>query len=208
MKPYFTPFPTIFYDSFINTEEIKLVTDIFKRSKATTESIADRVVWYDYVVLDGETPESIAYNYYDSVNYHWVILLTNQIQDPQWDWPMSGKVFDKYISKKYGSIVYAKDTTSHYETIEIIAEQNINNDSGNLYKAGDVVLKAGQIVDSTFSYTASGIQTWIGDAARKLISIYDKEEADNEAKRSIVLLKPEFLAFFVEEFESLTVKKR
>ena len=95
MKPYFSPFPTIFYDSFVNKEEIKFVTDIFKRSKATTAALSDRVVWYDYIISDGETPEILSYNYYNSVNYHWVILLTNQIQDPQWDWPMSTRVLLK-----------------------------------------------------------------------------------------------------------------
>ena len=95
----------MFYDSFINKQELKFVTDIFKRSKATTAALSDRVVWYDYIISDGETPEILSYNYYNSVNYHWVILLTNQIQDPQWDWPMSTRVFNKYISKKYGSCI-------------------------------------------------------------------------------------------------------
>ena len=56
MKPYFSPFPTMFYDSFINKQELKFVTDIFKRSKATTAALSDRVVWYDYIISDGETP--------------------------------------------------------------------------------------------------------------------------------------------------------
>ena len=59
MKPYFSPFPTIFYDSFVNKEEIKFVTDIFRRSKTTTEALSDRVIWYEYVISDGETPEAV-----------------------------------------------------------------------------------------------------------------------------------------------------
>ena len=99
MKPYFRPFPTMFYDSFVDTDEIKLVTDIFRRAKATAESMSDKVIWYDYIISDGESPEILSYNYYNSVNYHWVIILANQIQDPRWDWPLSTRVFDKYIIK-------------------------------------------------------------------------------------------------------------
>jgi len=208
MKPYFSPFPTMFYDSFINKQELKFVTDIFKRSKATTAALSDRVVWYDYIISDGETPEILSYNYYNSVNYHWVILLTNQIQDPQWDWPMSTRVFNKYISKKYGSVEAAYQLTSHYETVEIIADQDESNASGSLYTIGDVILRGGDVVEQTFEYKIEGVRTWTDSDAREKITAHAKEEADNEARRKIVLLKPEYLSFFVEEFNSLIVKKR
>ena len=98
--------------------------------------------------------------------------------------------------------------TSHYETVEIIADQDESNASGSLYTIGDVILRGGDVVEQTFEYKIEGVRTWTDSDAREKITAHAKEEADNEARRKIVLLKPEYLSFFVEEFNSLIVKKR
>ena len=41
-----------------------------------------------YYVKDGETPESISYDFYDTVEFYWTILLVNEIIDPYHDWAL------------------------------------------------------------------------------------------------------------------------
>jgi hypothetical protein len=207
MQTYFNTFSTINYDSFIVNNETKVVTDIFKRVRASGVALADKSHWYTYVVPDGESPETVAYKYYGSAQYHWVLLLINKVHDPQWDWHLSAKAFDRYISKKYGSVENAKIEHSHYETIEIIADEPIGT-GGSVASINDIILPGGQIVgDDTFVDGYSlGSKTWTEHQLRKQIFAYDKEEADNEAKRSIILLKKEVLGKFVEEFKNLVIE--
>ena len=77
---YFEQFPKLVYDIKGN-EEYKLVPDIFRRIKLKSK-VSDNLMLYDkYDIADGETPESVAFNVYGDAQLHWVILLTNNIQN-------------------------------------------------------------------------------------------------------------------------------
>jgi len=191
MQTYFNTFSTINYDSFIVNNE--------------TIALADKTLWYTYVVPDGESPETVAYKYYGSAQYHWVLLLINKVRDPQWDWHLSAKAFDRYVSKKYGSVENAKIEHSHYETKEIITDEPIGT-GGSVASIGDIILPGGQIVGEEFDGYKLGNKTWTTIQTRKQIFAYDKEEADNEVKRSVILLKKEVLGKFVEEFKNLVIE--
>jgi len=76
---FFTFFPKLTYDLEGNNNE-KLVTDLFNRLKVR-EKIKNELSFYStYDVIDGDTPESLAYKIYDSAQFHWVILLINNIR--------------------------------------------------------------------------------------------------------------------------------
>lgn len=194
--------PTLPYDTFDGSGQYKVVTDIFKRVRATIEARQDKTIYYNYTVTDRETPETIAYKYYGYARYHWVVLLMNEIRSPQWCWPLEASSFEKYISEKYGSVETALTTHSHYETKEIVAPLTAHG-----YTKGDVILRAGLPANANFSYSYAG-----GDfgtsSSYKEVFMYGKEEAENESKRNIVLLRRNLLPNFVDEFEKLIVKRR
>jgi hypothetical protein len=210
---YFKYFPTVPYDTFDGSGQYRVVTDIFKRVRATLGARNDKTIYYNYYVRDKERPEHLAYKYYGDVRYHWVILLMNEIRDPQWCWPLDMNTFDKYIIEKYGSAEVARAQHSHYETKEILAPATDDN-----YTVGDVVLPAGQIIHNgdtfTYSYTSmvNGVptttRTWGILDTNKAVFAYDKELQDNEDKRKIIFLRRNLLPEFVSEFEGLVVKKR
>jgi len=60
--------------------------------------------FYPYTVKEGETLTEVSFNYYGSVDYVWVIALSNNIIDPVYDWPLSLQDFENFIIQKYGSI--------------------------------------------------------------------------------------------------------
>jgi hypothetical protein len=199
---YFKHLPTLPYDAFDDSGQKKVVTDIFKRVRATLQARTDKTIYYKYTVKDQETPEILAYKYYDSVQLHWLILFMNQIRDPQWDWPLNMRVFEKYIITKYESSEIAKQTTSHYETRELKAIVN-----GYEYNINDVVLEPGHIVESDYFYSYKG-KTWSVPETIKEVNMYDHELALNEAKRNIVLLRRNLAYEFVDEFDRLITKRR
>jgi hypothetical protein len=199
---YFDYFSTVPYEAFDGSGEYKVVTNIFKRVRATLESRTDKTIYYNYAVTDTETPEIVSYKYYGAAHYHWVILLMNSIRDPQWCWPLDQTSFEKYIVNKYGSFETAVTTHSHYETKEIRARV-----SGYGYSVGDVVLKAGMAANANFTYSYAGDDFGVGDTL-KSVTMYAKEDAENEAKRNIILLRRNLLGEFIEEFDNLVVTRR
>ena len=85
-------------------------------------------------VTDADRPDVISQKVYGTSDYDWVILMSNNVINPYFDWPMSQPVLDDYINQKYA----AQYEVKHYETREV---KN---------SAGATVLPEGQIVDESF----------------------------------------------------------
>jgi hypothetical protein len=58
-----------------------------------------------YMISDGDTPESLATALYDDSKLSWVILLANGITNVYENWPLSTEAFNEMIEKKYGSTI-------------------------------------------------------------------------------------------------------
>lgn len=74
------------------------------------------VIYYPYTIAEGERPDTIAYNYYGDERYAWLVLITNSIVDPYYEWPLSTKEFSDFITNKYGSIANAQEQVAFYRT--------------------------------------------------------------------------------------------
>jgi hypothetical protein len=166
MIDYFTKFPLIGYDILGNGEK-RFAIDILQRIKIRDSLKSSWLIFYEYDVKDGETPEMIAHKLYGSARYHWIVLLTNDIVDPYYDWPMSYENLILTIRKKYGTstkdgLEVAYQTVHHYEDL------------------------FGVVIDfDTFMS--------LPDAERKRVTLYDWENTTNEAKRRIRLLDASFV---------------
>lgn len=94
MPKYFVKFPKAFYN---NT----LLTDIGTRIKISDKYINNLELYYEYTYQDTDTPEIIADKYYGDPELHWLILITNSILDPNFDFTVPYNVFSQYIESKY-----------------------------------------------------------------------------------------------------------
>lgn len=117
-------FPNITYDAKGNGKET-FMKDIFRRVKVKGDAKAKFVEFDYYNVQDGETPEMIAYKYYDDAELHWTILVVNDIVDYYTDWPMSVQRFEEFVKEKYDN----PGAIHHYE---------INQTSGDTTETIDV----------------------------------------------------------------------
>ena len=107
---YFKYFNKGYYD-IAGDGNKKLVTDLMTRVKVRSK-IRDEASLYDsYDVPSGERPETTAFKHFGSANLHWVILLTNDITDAYYDWPLSDQDFETYVKNKYSN----PSATHHYE---------------------------------------------------------------------------------------------
>lgn len=101
---YFQKFPDILYQFDIGTTTVlKPVTDITENVRFRKQVLENVLLYDEYDIKEGETPEIIAAKYYGSANYHWVIMLCNQMYDWRSDFPMGYHAIEQYILDKYGS---------------------------------------------------------------------------------------------------------
>ena len=118
MANYFRSIPSTSYDIWgTEPKNYQSVTNIMKRVKFKPEVLEDISEYYPYYVRDGERPDIISYNQYETVSFAYLIILINDIQDPLFDWPLSTQQFEQFITNKYGSLDSAMTTTKYYYQI-------------------------------------------------------------------------------------------
>lgn len=92
---------------------------------------SSRLVNFDiYDVRDGETPEMIAHRYYEESEYHWIILLANDIQDYYNEWPMAVPQLEKFIVSKYDDVDGIHHYTIKQESGDTTVDIEIPNNTG------------------------------------------------------------------------------
>ena len=173
---YFSQFPTIFYDAVGNGDE-KIVTHLLKRVAVHSKAIETSSLFDTHEVRSGETPEMIAHKLYGDAEYHWVVLLMNNITDRYHQWPMNNRQFFAHLADTYDNV----DATHHYEIYQ---------------SSGDTTVK--------INIGLTNIDTdgnTISDAT--LVTNREYEEAKQDEIRKIRLLDPAYLEQFVEEFGRL-----
>ena len=117
---YFENFPIIEYQG-------SRVRDITRRS-AFIKAIANNpFIYYPYTVKEGERAEDVARWYYGSVDYIWVVYMSNNIIDPYYEWPMDPQTFKDYLVKKYSEL----SGEVGEDVIDLI--QDTDNDDNILY---------------------------------------------------------------------------
>lgn len=94
MTKYFENFPIIEYQG-------RKVRDITRRNTFIKGLSNNPYVFLPYTVKEGERAEDIAQFYYGSIDYVWLVYLSNNIIDPYHQWPMSEKTFNDYLVEKY-----------------------------------------------------------------------------------------------------------
>jgi hypothetical protein len=207
MSKYFNYFPKTLYTS--DAENGVVVTNIISRFAFEKSYRDNSAVYYEYDIQDSDTPEIIADKMYGNSERHWIVLMMNEIVDPQFDWPLDQRTIISYINDKYSAnasvgqtgISWAQQNTQSYYKIETRTtnstntsiEKRIQIDSSaytNLNASiTNVTLKDGNAITITVT--------------KETQSYYDYEINLNESKRKIKLIKPEFVNRLEEELISV-----
>ena len=112
---YFSKFTTILYDIDNTGKNVRLVTDIMHRAAFLQLVLNNSLIFYEYTVKDGETPEIIASKLYGSPDYYWVVCYANNIFSIWDDWPLSYDQMQAFLTSKYGSVQVAQTIIDHYQ---------------------------------------------------------------------------------------------
>ena len=160
-----------------NDGNFKLLPDILRRVKQRNAIKSGQFIFDTYDVKNGEKPEDIAYKWFGDAQLHWVILMTNNVTDRYYQWPMNDAQFEEFIADKYSN----PDAVHHYE---------VTKDSGRTTGQGPNDYSHKVEVNSDTDNATS-------------ISNREYEERVQDKNRSIRLLNQRFLSDFLEEFDKL-----
>ena len=175
---YFERFPLMAYDIAANGN-YKLLPNILKRVKLRTGLASGSFLFDNYDVVTGENPEDVAFKLYGDPELHWVILMTNNITDRYYQWPLTQPQFQEHLADKYG--VGSEDAVHHYENTQA---------SGKTSSSGP----------NDFSHK---VEVNSDDGDPDIITNRQYEQRKQDEYRQIRLLSKKYLKVFVNEFESL-----
>lgn len=194
---YFNSLPKIRYVDQNNVTTV--YTNLMARASVIPSILNNTLVYYSYDVQDGDTPEIIAYKYYGDINRFWIVLYCNQLNDPQWDWPLSSNKFQKYILNKYntGNL----NSTHHYERITTKTNINTNTTTVDTETISQEVYNSLQS-NTTTTYTL-GSETITVNVVKSVVTNYEYENSLNESKRNIKILNKAYADKLESQFLEL-----
>jgi hypothetical protein len=216
MARYFNYFPKTFYTLDKKKSALDTVTNITARF-SFEESLKDNsTVFYTYDLKESDTPEIVATKYYGNPEKHWIILLFNNIVDAQFDWPLDGRSLNEFVDRKYSASQYADTAntsnsglawakTNNHSYYKVITETTGDKISvtklqvdANTY-ANNVLMENGtnelyQLQDNT------SVNIVITKEPK---TFFDYELEENENKRKIKLLKPEYVSTIERDFKKV-----
>lgn len=209
MAKYFNYFPKTPYYLNEDSESVNMVTNIISRFGFEQSFKNNSVVYYEYDIQDGDTPEIISAKLYGSPERHWAVLMINDMVDAQFDWPLDQRTIIKYIDEKYTAnastgqtgLAWAQSNTHSYYKIET-RTTNATNTTLTTKIQLDANTYANTAESSSVITLESG-QTITAAVAKEFKSYYDYEIEQNENKRRIKLLKPEFVSTLEQQIKSV-----
>jgi len=161
---YFQDFGKLLYKYNINgKDEYKVMTDITKNVRVRKEVLSNITLFDTYIMVDGDTPESIAERVYGKADYHWAILLANDRYDYITDFPVMESSMAKVILDKYG-IDHINDI-HHYEA-------NLN---GKTFIVDSNVVGSSPITNSDYEYAVNESKRPIKIISPKIINQVARE---------------------------------
>ena len=187
---YFSILPNISYDEKpisypFSESDFVTAKNFFRRYKINDDVFSNLVLFKKYTIPEGERPDQLALKAYGNVFYDWVILLTNNMVNAQYDWPMSNYELYQVVEQEYDD-PYSE--IHHYETAAIgqyaaglHVDQTFYNGQHKVNIDGNITLKNGNEIASP-------------------ITVAEHFARENEKKREIYLLKKQYLRSFVDDF--------
>ena len=188
---YFRELPDLEYQSPFadsnSSQNYVRAKNLFRRVKLRDDLQNVFTLFNKYQIPEGARPDTVAEEVYGKADYDWIVILTAGIVHIRDEWPLSNRDLYRYAENVYGNDLNA---IHHYETKEI-------KDSN-----GRLILPSGKIVDPTFTIPDPNIfiQTLNPVVG---ISNYEYETRKNEEKRSIYLLKTEYLQQYLNDMRRI-----
>ena len=188
---FFRELPNLLYPSFLPEKTSSLdfveVKNIFRRVKLRDDLQNNFTVFNRYEIPMNARPDTVAEDLYGSPQFDWVVLTTAGILNVRNEWPLNDRDLYDYSLDKYGESL---NSVKFFETTEV-------KDT-----SGRMILPKGKVVDSNFTIPKPGEPTATLNPVVG-ISNYEYETRLNDKKRSIFVLREEYLQQFLDDMRQI-----
>lgn len=201
---YFRELPDLDYQSFLSdsnsSQNYIRVKNIFRRCKLREDLQNIFTIFNKYEIIDGARPDTVARELYGKSDLDWVVLMSAGIVNVRDEWPLSNRDLYNYADNLYGTKLLEN---RFYETKEI-------KDS-----TGKLIISEGERVQENFSITyydpGDSNSTGAGFVTKSSIngiSNLDYETRKNNKKRTIYVLKNDYLQQFLNDMRQEMIYSR
>ena len=188
---FFRELPNLLYPSFLPEKTSSLdfieVKNIFRRVKLRDDLQNNFTVFDRYQIPMNARPDTVAEDLYGSPQFDWVVLTTAGILNVRNEWPLNDRDLYDYSLDKYGESL---NSVKFFETTEV-------KDTSSR-----MILPKGKVVDSNFTIPKPGEPTATLNPVVG-ISNYEYETRLNDKKRSIFVLREEYLQQFLDDMRQI-----
>ena len=157
------------------------IVNITQRAKIAERLRQHTTTMHDYVIGEGERPDTVAQKVYGDTKYTWIVLLMNNIVS-LYDWPMTNSEFELYLIGKYGSLTNSQNQGTRTDAAWSAAKFYYTTE--------------GDRVDAT-TYASLGTRQGITNTP------YTQEVEDNDTRRTIKVVHKRFLPGILSALKTL-----
>ena len=195
---FFSIVPNILYDEKpikypFSKQDAVVAKNFFRRYKLNDDVFSYATFFNKYSIVDGERPDILAKKLYNDPFYDWVILLTNNMVNSTYDWPMTNAELNKVLESEFddplGTITYYETYDIGHYTAGMHVDETFFNRTHKLNIDGNMTIKNGNEVC-------------------RPVTIAEHYTKENEKKREIYLLKPAYFKQFVDDFRKQNFYKQ
>lgn len=149
---YFRNFPSSYYNFDQKSTDISVAINLMVSAKFV-DLFPERSnkCYVEYIVKDGEKPEHISNRIYNRSDYHWLILMSNRIINPYWDWPLTQTELNSYIDKKYPGVAMFFDCVGTEAT-----QFKIKNTNTLLHPSKSLFIRGNTVTQTLGNRTVTG----------------------------------------------------
>jgi len=187
-----------------------LMTNLLARASIVQDLLNNPMQFYEYAVQEGDTPEIVADKYYGDPFKYWIVLFSNQVLDPVWEWPMSYASFLEYIDSKYateaadaGKTPYEYTNTTVYEYKKIITTTDVYTRTETTKEVSITQDAYNTLVESTNTYDIPGGTNCIVSIKKGITTLFNYEDELNESRRQIRLLNSNYAGDIEQQLKLL-----
>jgi len=201
---YFRELPDIEYQNFlsdsISSQSYLRVKNLFRRNKLRDDLQNNFTLFNKYEIMDGARPDTVAEEIYGDSQLDWVVLITAGIINVRDEWPLSDRELYDYSYNVHGENL---TDIHHYETTEVKDSKEVHG-----IKMNRLILPKGKVVDKDFKIPkpdeiGTGTATELNPVTG--ITNWEYEVIKNNKKRTIYLLKVEYLQQFLNDMRDIMV---
>jgi len=205
---YFSSLPSILNaDQYGN---FNVLTNLLIRTELIPNLATNPLLFYQYSIQDGDTPESIANKYYGDPYRYWIVLYGNpHLLDAQSNWVMTSNQFTSYLQDKYKTVAggvdnvlsYTQQTPYEYQKIITTYDDTTQTTAIKTIAIDQVTYNS--LSTSTTKQTFGNGGTITYTISKNALSIYDYENQLNESKRNINLINNSYASDIELQYKNL-----